>query len=53
MTKLTKDTPEYAQEWAKMVQITEALKLAPNNVELKAALLESAEKLGAVVPIEP
>ena len=51
MTKLTKDTPEYHEEWAKMEQITEALKRAPHDVDLQEALKQSAEKLGIIVPI--
>jgi hypothetical protein len=51
MKKLDRDTPEWDQEWANCVQLTEALKLAPGDANLKAALKESAEKLGAVVPI--
>jgi hypothetical protein len=52
MKKVDRDTPEYAQEWANCAQLTEALKLAPYDTNLKAALMESAEKLGIIVPID-
>ena len=51
MKKLDRDTQEWDQEWANCVQLTEALKLAPDDANLKAALKESAERLGAIVPI--
>jgi hypothetical protein len=51
MTKLKRDTPEWRHEWAKCAQLTEALKLAPGNANLKAALRASAEKLGFIVPV--
>ena len=50
--KTDRDTPEYAQEWANCAQLTEALKLAPNDTNLQAALMESAERLGIIVPID-
>jgi hypothetical protein len=43
MKKVDRDTPEYAQEWANCAQLTEALKLAPDDTKLKAALMESAQ----------
>jgi hypothetical protein len=51
MKKLNRDTPEWDQEWANLVQLTEILKQAPDDANLKAALKESAEKLGVIVPI--
>jgi hypothetical protein len=51
MTKLNRDTPEWNQEWAKLAQITEALRHAPADVGLQEALKQSAEKVGVIVPI--
>ena len=51
MTKLTKDTPEWHQEWAKLVELLEGWKLAPHDQQLTVAIKESLEKVGLIVPV--
>jgi hypothetical protein len=48
MTRLNRDTPEWHQEWEKLLELLKAWKLAPNK-ESTAAVIESLTKLGLVV----
>jgi hypothetical protein len=52
MAKLNKDTPEFHSEWTKLLASLEAWKTAPNAKERIAAVKESLEKLGLIVPID-